>query len=185
MAKTAKPIKKLFGPKSVVEKLLASQELAKSNETEQSTQSESSSELASTLQDSPVYEPSAKKSTPAKSGLRKNARAGVIFPVDKILKRLRIGKRAKRMVKPEAAVFVAAVIEYLCVEVLELSGDVAHQAKRLRITPRHLQLAIRTDEELNVVFKDVTISEGGVLPNILPVLLPKPSYKKKDANTTD
>jgi histone H2A len=38
-----------------------------------------------------------------------------------------------------------------------------------------LQLAIRNDEELNKLLSGVTISQGGVLPNIQAVLLPKKS----------
>ncbi|CAG2068391.1 unnamed protein product, partial [Timema podura] len=41
------------------------------------------------------------------------------------------------------------------------------------IIPRHLQLAIRNDEELNKLLSGVTIAQGGVLPNIQAVLLPK------------
>jgi histone H2A len=44
-----------------------------------------------------------------------------------------------------------------------------------RIIPRHLQLAVRNDEELNKLLSGVTISQGGVLPNIQAVLLPKKS----------
>ncbi|KAI3641622.1 hypothetical protein MIR68_000346, partial [Amoeboaphelidium protococcarum] len=44
-----------------------------------------------------------------------------------------------------------------------------------RIIPRHLQLAIRNDEELNKLLGDVTIAQGGVLPNIHTTLLPKKS----------
>ena len=68
---------------------------------------------------------------------------------------------------------MAAVMEYLCAEILELAGNAARDNKRSRITPRHIQLAIRNDEELNVLLGGVTISQGGVLPNIHPVLLPK------------
>jgi hypothetical protein len=40
-----------------------------------------------------------------------------------------------------------------------------------RIIPRHLQLAVRNDEELNKLLSGVTISQGGVLPNIqVPIL---------------
>lgn len=42
---------------------------------------------------------------------------------------------------------------------------------RISIVPRHLQLAIRNDEELNKLLGDVVISQGGVVPHIAPELL--------------
>ena len=51
--------------------------------------------------------------------------------------------------------------------------------KKTRIIPRHLQLAVRNDEELNKLLAGVTIAQGGVLPNIQAVLLPKKTESKK------
>ena len=56
----------------------------------------------------------------------------------------------------------------------ELEGiDGAKDNKRRRIVPRHIQLAIRNDEELNKLLNSVTIASGGVLPNIHVFLLPR------------
>jgi histone H2A len=72
---------------------------------------------------------------------------------------------------------MTAVIEYLTAEVLELAGNAARDNKKTRIIPRHIQLAVRNDEELSKLMSSVTISQGGVLPNIQAVLLPKKSDK--------
>lgn len=50
-----------------------------------------------------------------------------------------------------------------------------------RIGPRHVQLAVRNDEELNKLLTGVTIAEGGVLPNINAILLPKKTNTKTSA----
>merc|ERR1712025_958528 len=97
------------------------------------------------------------------------------FPMGRVGRYLKKGGYSSRVGKG-AGVYMAAVLEYLCAEILELAGNAARDNKRKRIIPRHLQLAVRNDEELNKLLGGVTIAAGGVLPNIHQVLLPK---KKK------
>ena len=104
----------------------------------------------------------------------RSSRAGLQFPVGRIHRLLRKGSYADR-IGAGAPVYLAAVMEYLAAEVLELAGNAARDNKKTRIIPRHLQLAIRNDEELNKLLSGVTIAQGGVLPNIQAVLLPKKS----------
>jgi histone H2A len=91
---------------------------------------------------------------------------------------LKQGKYASR-IGAVAPVYLAAVLEYLAAEILELAGNAARDNKKSRIIPRHVQLAVRNDEELNKLLAGVTIAAGGVLPNIHSVLLPKKSKKEK------
>ncbi|CAF0811260.1 unnamed protein product [Adineta ricciae] len=102
----------------------------------------------------------------------RSSRAGLQFPVGRIHRLLRRGNFAER-VGAGAPVYLAAVLEYLSAEILELAGNAARDNKKTRIIPRHLQLAIRNDEELNKLLAGVTIAQGGVLPNIQQMLLPK------------
>ena len=107
----------------------------------------------------------------------RSAKAGLQFPVGRIGRFLKKGKYATR-VGAGAPVYLAAILEYLTAEILELAGNAARDNKKTRIVPRHIQLAVRNDEELNKLFGSVTIAQGGVLPNIHSVLLPKSSKKE-------
>ncbi|CAI2294520.1 unnamed protein product [Caenorhabditis sp. 36 PRJEB53466] len=128
---------------------------------------------------SKVADSSTSKATKTKKEVRvsSSTRAGLNFPVGRIDRKLRkrmIGKR----VSPKASVFLAAVLEYLTTEVMELGGMVSKTYKKNRVSPRHLQLAVRGDEEFDELFKKSTIAEGGVLPKAVhPSLMPKKQFK--------
>ncbi|KAL1415038.1 hypothetical protein MTO96_006986 [Rhipicephalus appendiculatus] len=107
----------------------------------------------------------------------RSSRAGLTFPVGRIHRLLRHGNYSER-VSAGAPVYLAGVLEYLTADLLELAGMAARDNNKSRITPRHLQLAIRNDDEFSRLLADVTISEGGVLPHVLPQLLPKASGGK-------
>ncbi|XP_045190989.1 histone H2A-like [Mercenaria mercenaria] len=118
-----------------------------------------------------------------KAGKSRSSRAGLQFPVGRLHRLLRKGNYAER-IGAGAPVYLAAVLEYLAAEVLELAGNAARDNKKSRIIPRHIQLAIRNDEELNKLLSGVTISQGGVLPNIQNALLPKKTGKAAKSSSS-
>ncbi len=71
---------------------------------------------------------------------------------------------AQCRVRDISAVYVTAVLEYCVAEFLEMAMEAAKDHQKKRITPRHMMLAIRQDEELNKLIK-ATIAGGGVVPD--------------------
>lgn len=108
-------------------------------------------------------------------------KAGLTISVARVRRHLRTGKYATRL-GVGAPVYLAAVLEYMCAEVLELAGNAARDNKCIRVTPRHITLAVRNDQELNKFLgPGVHISQGGVLPLIHNSLLPTKKAPKTDA----
>jgi len=118
-----------------------------------------------------------------KSGIR-TAKAGLIFPVGRIGSLLRRGQYARR-VGASSAVYLAAVVEYLVAELLELTVKAAAQqkSKSKRLTPRALTLAVRHDDDLGALLQNVTLSRGGVIPAVNKAVA-KAGKKGKKASAT-
>ncbi|KAF2077611.1 hypothetical protein CYY_001074 [Polysphondylium violaceum] len=113
-----------------------------------------------------------------KTPVTKSAKANLCFPVGRIHRMLKDKVSVKR-VSVLAAVYLAAILEYLTSEVLELTTSTLTKDYHVRrITPRHLLLSIKTDEELdNLIRTSTTIAGGGVLPHIHKVLYKKGEEK--------
>jgi histone H2A len=94
----------------------------------------------------------------------RSQRAGLLFPVSRVHQSLRRGNYGIRC-GSNSATYVAAVLEYLTAEIIEISGNCAKDHKKKRINPRHINLAIQMDAELNQLFDGVTVPGGGVVPN--------------------
>ncbi len=110
-------------------------------------------------------------STKSDKAVSRMTMAGLVFPIPRVERIMRQLSNADRLGKT-ASVYMAAVLEYINAEILELAGNAAHDLKKKRISPRHMTLAIMNDIELNNLFCNVTLG-GGVLPNISAKLIGK------------
>jgi histone H2A len=108
--------------------------------------------------------------------LSKSTMAGLLFPVTRIRRYMKEGGYGNR-IGESAAVFLAAVLEYLAAEIVEISGSCAQEQKRKTINPRAIQIAIRQDDEFAKLLQKVTIKNGGVLPHLHQALMSKKGKK--------
>jgi len=87
-----------------------------------------------------------------------------------------------------AGIYLAAVLEYLCAEILELAGNAATDKETRHqecILPRHIMYAIRNDDELDRLCRRVIIPDCGGLPHIISNLLPHYPEPQNDQDDQD
>lgn len=116
-------------------------------------------------------------------GTSTSARAGLQFSISRSRK---FFSAYNKRIGGGAPVYLAAVLEYLVAEVLELAGNRARDNKRKRITVRDIFSAVETDEELIRLFEREGIQLGGtgVMPSIHSSLLPEKGKKSKNKKST-
>lgn len=140
---------------------------------------------------SPPLASSSRILVPAKTRTSMSKRARLILPCSRILRHMKKRDTSKRVQRGKlwnifprliesscnfqkisaAAVHLAASLEYLVFEVLELAGNEANFARKRRINSRHILLSIRHDIELNEMMKDVIIPDGGVVEKVIKLLI--------------
>jgi histone H2A len=109
-----------------------------------------------------------------KSPVKASTKAGLQFSVartNNLLKRnisLRVGETAP--------VYLAAVLEYVAAEILELAGMRAKEKKMRTIMPRHIKEAVVADEELHRLMRDIHV--------LLPGVKDQPHTKEDVVNNT-
>lgn len=96
--------------------------------------------------------------------IQRKTRAGLIFNVTRIEKLMMIGISLNRKNKM-SAVYMTAVVEYVCSEILKKSSDVTKLYSKARLTPRHIKLGISNNVELSFLYED-TIIGGGIHTDI-------------------
>lgn len=131
--------------------------------------------------------------------ISKTQRAHGIFSVSRTKRKLRNGKKiisphlfrmdlyfhrpfgtgiyADR-ISDRAAVHLAAALDYLILEIVEMAAQICQHHDRSRITPRHIALAVQSDYDMAELLKQVTVAQGGVRPLIHPHLMQR--YQNDD-----
>ena len=109
---------------------------------------------------------------PRRAAVTRSVKAGLLFPVGRVGRYLKEGRYAQRIGSGDA-VYLAAVLEYLAAEALELTGNTAKDNRKSRITSRHLMIGFASDEEFEKLLDGVTIAHGGVVPYIHSAVIPK------------
>lgn len=141
---------------------------------------ENQKEITTNSDDSTSTTDKATSSNHSCNNIRKSRseRADVTFSVGRVHRELKKGRYASR-IGSGAPVYLAGVMDYLVSELTELAGQAAKDNNKKRISPRHLMMAIKNDDEIDKLLSGVTIASGGVQQKIHPALLPKMSKARE------
>ena len=79
-----------------------------------------------------------------------STRAGLLFPVGRIGRYMRT--KGTFRVSIDAPVYLTAVMEFLCAEILEIAGESCKLLGKKRIKPQHIEISIRKDPDFERFF---------------------------------
>ena len=113
--------------------------------------------------------------------IMRETRAGIYFSVSLVEKFLRSHGTSNLHVSSATPVFLAAVVEHLVSLVVTRAAIHTHNDKRVRITIRHVVLAVGDDDDLTSLFSGMNIFlvGGGVVPAIEQSIIDSRSKKKR------
>lgn len=116
-----------------------------------------------------------------KTKISRSARAGLQFSPARCE---RFFSRYDKRIGAGAPIYLAAVLEYITAEILELAGNATRDDKKVKVKPRHIYLGMVMDEELHKLMIDLKISipGSGVIPNIDARILPAANQKRVKSN---
>eukprot|EP00178_Gracilaria_changii_P015899 TRINITY_DN4469_c0_g1_i1.p1 TRINITY_DN4469_c0_g1~~TRINITY_DN4469_c0_g1_i1.p1 ORF type:complete len:111 (-),score=7.20 TRINITY_DN4469_c0_g1_i1:49-381(-) len=77
-------------------------------------------------------------------GKTRSSRAGLVFPVGRIKRKLKDIMQGQR-VGVGSAIYMAATLEYLTAELLEIAGNDATRDHKKRITPLNIKKSLKSD----------------------------------------
>ncbi|XP_075273812.1 histone H2A type 1-like [Opisthocomus hoazin] len=101
---------------------------------------------------------------PRKSRCSRSSRAGLLFPVSRVDRQLRSGRFAER-VGAQAPVFLAAVLQWVTRQAMDVAGRASKRSKQQCISPSHLQTAVRESSALKRLLRGgVHWRRGGTVP---------------------
>ena len=107
----------------------------------------------------------------SKKGSSKSERAGLIFPAARSTASIKKDGRTKRA-SATSGIAMAAALEYMCSEIVELAGAKCKEQNRKRITPADVSKAIRSDSELNKAVRGMATSTGETMKHISKQITP-------------
>jgi len=115
-------------------------------------------------------------SVTTKKSVSKSQKAGLTFPVSRFNRYLKTKSGVKR-IGGSAPVYLAAVVEYITSEIMEVSGNSTKQTNRKTINPEDLSSAIRGDPDLQKLFSGHSLCVGDKIVKVSESIQYKPTQK--------